>query len=517
MKQVKAKGRVAGVLKAAVIVCVAAVWFFGTYAAAVTVAGVTLSVDSDVEYQTLEGFGASAAWTFQSLGGEDDETVAKAAEMLYGDSGLALSIFRYNIGAGSAEPIFDGVFPYNSGWFDGERRAESFFKAENYKTLSDFADEGNYDFTKDAQAMRAFEKCMETGNVERLVLFANSPHYLMTESGKTTGDYEYQNNLREDSYGAFCDYLLIIAKNFYTSLAAKGYFPRILLSPINEPQWKWGGESASQEGCHYDPKPLAAFADVFFKKLKAFNEANGLSIEADLFECGNYKIRLTGPDILDYLDAMSKYEYFDEMTHISVHSYGANTDKIARRGLSLIMKKYPNLKVSQTEVCEMEWGRFDTIESGLFLGKMISRDLTYYDATDWSWWLGLARGDYNDGLVYWDIKDGVNELSVLKRYYVMGHYTKYLGIGDKRVGVSSSDFVNMSGLDYSAFKKADGSIVLIVINEGLDNKITVKANGSSATVVTTSATQNQETFSLDFSGSLKLNLKGKSITTVVLR
>ncbi|MDR1905508.1 MAG: hypothetical protein LBQ27_01130, partial [Clostridiales bacterium] len=126
----KSKNRFVKFLKASAVLCLVAVQFFGIYAIAVTAAGVTITINPNDTYQTLEGFGASSSWTFQLLGKEDDASIQKAADMLYGDDGLALSIFRYNIGAGSSEAIFDNVFPYNTGWFSQSRRAESFFISE---------------------------------------------------------------------------------------------------------------------------------------------------------------------------------------------------------------------------------------------------------------------------------------------------------------------------------------------------------------------------------------------------
>ena len=50
--------------------------------------GATAIVDTDKTYQTMEGFGASSAWTYQALGTiEDEEVKEQAMEMLYGDSG----------------------------------------------------------------------------------------------------------------------------------------------------------------------------------------------------------------------------------------------------------------------------------------------------------------------------------------------------------------------------------------------------------------------------------------------
>lgn len=488
-----------------------------------------ITVDLNDERQTVQGFGASMAWTFQRLGLEGtDEVKEKSIEMLYGDSGLRLNIARFNIGGGSLDSNLDDVVPYCYDWFDPDRRAESFFVAENYLDADDatlkaaFADENNYDFTRDAGALEMLDMALAAGNIDKIVFFANSPHYLMTVSGTCTGAEVQQNNLKEEFYEAYCDYLLIIVDNLVKEhLSGLENVPEVVISPVNEPQWDWGGDGASQEGCHFDPEPLAAFYDVFLDKLEAFNDANGTSYECDVLESGNYKFYIDRKDIKEYLEAMSKYDYFDEIEYISAHSYGADDSKKHREKYqNYIDKNYPGLGISITEYCEMESGRYDTIESGLLLGNVISRDLTMLDAIDWNWWLAVSPCDYNDGLVYWDVlEDGSQKLSVLKRYYVMGQFSRYIENGDIRVGATCSDLTGWANLDYSAYKRADGTVVVVIINNSKSDKnVTVGGLGdyTKATVVCTTAEEQSGWNEVETVWSGKVALPAQSITTYVL-
>ena len=488
-----------------------------------------ITVDLNDERQTVQGFGASMAWTFQRLGLEGtDEVKEKSIEMLYGDSGLRLNIARFNIGGGSLDSNLDDVVPYCYDWFDPDRRAESFFVAENYLDADDatlkaaFADENNYDFTRDAGALEMLDMALAAGNIDKIVFFANSPHYLMTVSGTCTGAEVQQNNLKEEFYEAYCDYLLIIVDNLVKEhLSGLENVPEVVISPVNEPQWDWGGDGASQEGCHFDPEPLAAFYDVFLDKLEAFNDANGTSYECDVLESGNYKFYIDRKDIKEYLEAMSKYDYFDEIEYISAHSYGADDSKKHREKYqNYIDKNYPGLGILITEYCEMESGRYDTIESGLLLGNVISRDLTMLDAIDWNWWLAVSPCDYNDGLVYWDvIEDGTQKLSVLKRYYVMGQFSRYIENGDVRVGATCSDLTGWANLDYSAYKRADGTVVVVIINNSKSDKnVTVGGLGdyTKATVVCTTAEEQSGWNEVETVWSGKVALPAQSITTYVL-
>ena len=408
-------------------------------------------------------------------------------------------------------------------WFDPDRRAESFFMAENYLDASDeelfaaFADESNYDFTRDAGALEMLDMALATGNIDRIVFFANSPHYLMTYSGTCTGAEVQQNNLKEEFYGAYCDYLLIIVDNLVEKhFSGLENVPEVVISPVNEPQWDWGGDGSSQEGCHFDPEPLARFYDVFFDKLNEYNAQNGTDIECDVLESGNYKFYLDRKDIKEYLEAMSKYDYFDEIEYISAHSYGADDSKTHRtKYQNYIDKNYAGLGISITEYCEMVEGRSDTMESGLLLGNVISRDLTMLNAIDWSWWLAVSPCDYNDGLVYWD---GGDDLSVLRRYYVMGQFSRYIDKGDVRVGATCSDLTGWAGLDYSAYQKADGSVVVVVINNSSsDRNVTIGGLSDykkATSVCTVQTTDGWDEKSIDWTG--KVSLPARSVTTFIL-
>ena len=479
------------------------------------------NIDLDAERQTMGGFGASSAWIYQELGvPELEETADRAIKMLYGDSGLQLDIFRYNIGGGSADEALDDTWPYNNAGFDQGRRAESFFIAENYDDPSDFLDTANYDFDgRDTAVQSMFATALDTGNINKVVFFSNSPHYLMTESGVCTGAYEYQNNLKPEYYEEYSEYMLICVKGLYDKYLADMPDVEVWISPVNEPQWKWGGDGSSQEGCHYDADVLAAFYEVFWDKLNEFNEQNGTDFKMDAFESGNYKFYLFDDDIRDYLEEMSKYEYFSELDEISVHAYGAEDSKSHRSKFAAFMEEnYPELKVASTEFCELEWGEFDTIESGMYLAKVVLRDLTMIDATEWSWWLSVAKGGYNDGLVYWD-SDGTREsdLWVLKRYYTFGQITRFIDKGDVRVESPLSDLTGWAGVDIGVFKKPDGRVVVVVINDGAAKDLRLNGMerfaGTEVAVTTTTQDKNWEESAFVFSDHV--SLEENSVTTFV--
>ena len=283
--------------------------------------------------------------------------------------------------------------------------------------------------------------------------------------------------------------------------------------------WKWGGEGASQEGCHYDAEVLARFYAVFWDALGAYNAEHGTDFRLDAFESGCYEFRHSGDNIDDYLEEMSKYAYFDSLDEISVHTYHADTSKAIRRKFAAFLdENYPDLTVAATEFCEMQWGEFDTIKSGIFLAQAVLRDITMIDAAEWSWWLSVAVGGYNDGLVYWD-EDGTRdeEIWVLKRYYTFGQITRFVDEGDVRVGCATSDPLGWAGLDIAAFRKPDGRVVIVVVNDGLAKDLRLDGMdifaGTTVQVTVTTQDKNWVESALVFDGELPL--EKKSVTTFV--
>ena len=189
---------------------------------------IEITVDRDARFQTVNGFGSSACWWAQDMGFA--AAAEETARLLYSDDGLALNIYRYNVGAGEKDN------PNTRIW--GNRATESFYRFNGEKGRYE------YDFTRDAAAQHMLDLCLSYGNIDTVVLFANSPHFSMTVSGQATGGKKsYVSNLRADCYEAFADYMVTIARHFIE----KGV-PVKYMSPVNEPQWEWGGKWVGQEG-----------------------------------------------------------------------------------------------------------------------------------------------------------------------------------------------------------------------------------------------------------------------------
>ena len=237
---------------------------------------IKLDINENITYQQNVKFGTSSAWNFRLMAKESDEIKNEVINSLYGDDGLELSVFRYNLGAGSLE--------IDMPHYNESTSTASFFDASKFTNLDSFAYETNYDISKDEDYLSMFKMALDTKNVEKLVIFSNSPHYLLTKNNKTSADNEHENNLPEENFKAFSNYVLVSAKLIKDKMAEWGYDNvSIFLSPVNEPQWKWGGSSDTQEGCHYDADHLAKFYDVFYTTLKTFNIIYNTDFKMDIY------------------------------------------------------------------------------------------------------------------------------------------------------------------------------------------------------------------------------------------
>ena len=423
----KSRKRVAAVVISVVLLFVLSGLGVGITAAVMAFAPVKIVIDEGKTYQTIEGFGFSGAWTFQELGASA-ETADKAAQLLVGEDGLNMDVIRYNIGAGSIEVAGHDGDPT-------ERRTESFFISENFRgDNAAFADPSNYDFeTRDAKAMRMLKACIEKGNIKTLVLFANSPHYLLTSNGMCKGGY-----LPKENYGAFADQLLVTAGHFYELY---GKDVRIYLSPVNEPQWGWD-LSSIQEGCHYESEAMAEFCTVFLDKLDEYNSAHGTEILPELFDSGTYDV-WSNKNFKNYIDALNSHGVTSRIDHVALHSYHAGNSAAKRKRFVRYAKKNLTGKaVHMSEFCVMEEGIDPSIDMGLKSLDVMLKDLTALGANQWCWWLGASNVQYEDGLIYYnsrELKENGNcDFTMTKRYSCFAQVTRYVQSGDIRIEAHTS-------------------------------------------------------------------------------
>lgn len=466
----------------------------------------TVKIDPTVKYQTINGWGASACWWAQKTDGvAGDETI----RLLYSKEGLGLNIYRFNVGAGEKDNPDTKI---ENDW----RKAESFY------VLNEETGEYEYDFTKDAVSVAAMKKALSYGCVDTVVLFANSPHYSMTESGLASGGEEtHQNNLPRENFEAYADYFLTITEHFINDGVPVKY-----ISPFNEPQWSWGGDEVWQEGCHYEPEEFVELTKVFLDKIKERNLDVKLSVpENGCIRDGfkNYAKK--------YLTALDEAGVIDDIEY-SYHSYKGDRQMLTKKLFGKSMREnYPSLEYSMSEWCELPCQN-DTgsITSALIASRVITQDIGLSCAGSWCAWNGAAQEwiqesgeDYSDGLI--SVSGDFDSIEIAMRYYALAHFSKFVPQGsvlietkkspsDIALRRSNSKLYFGSAVNACSFLTPQGETVCVLTNEGPERKISLEAQGNKMNVVTTTQSKQLEN---KYSGEIKndIILPENSITTLI--
>ncbi len=467
--------------------------------------------------QEITGWGTSACWWSQMV--SDEKAADEYAKLLYSEDGLGLNVYRYNVGGGSREN------PDGRLWKESSRTTESFLVASTYKETGEL----EYDFTKDANAQRVLFKSLDYGCVDTVVLFANSPHYLMTVSGQASGGLEpAQSNLKKDCYEDFADYMLDIAEYFIS----KGV-PVKYISPINEPQWDWGGGWVGQEGCHYEIDEVIEVARVFARKIKE----RGLDVQLSMAESGQ-----VGDHAMDCLDLLyDDDEIASVMGTYAYHSYWTDDNFALKYAFGNYLRlQYPRVEVEMSEWCELPNShKADDIEAGLIMARTMCEDLSLTGVNSWSSWVAANEGGLDADSMLYANGSNYNDFGIGKRYYAMAHYTKFIPVGSHLVDTSISvadikmyehdewkTWINdkaypayvaeKNDFYISAYVTPEGDYVAVIVNEADEaRKVKFDKLWSNMDVYTTDAERNLEHTAEMGVGFKSIEVGAKSITTVV--
>ncbi len=457
------------------------------------------TVNPGITYQTWEGFGTSSCWWSQYVGGWDEAAGdieipvrEQIAKWLYDpEEGIGLTIYRYNVGAGSADSGKGDIS-------DKNRRAQSFL-----------AEDGSYDWDKDENAVWFMKRCAELG-AEDVVFFCNSPIEQVTTNGKALMDEGSTSNLDPEYYQAFADYVFDVAEHFRDEGV-----PVTMISPINEPQWEW---TSGQEGCHYTPEAVRDVLKVFVRTLqeRGLNEA----VEITSPESGEWG----GDATKAYVDVIMQDEELGKyFTKMDIHSYWS--DKIKKQ---LFMQwkdsRYPDLQLVMSEWCEMVNGVDYTMDSAFNMADTIYEDMTICNVLSWQYWVGVADGDYRDGLIYVD--KSTKTAKPNRRLWEFGNYARYIKPGYTRVDITTEDD-DLKLLKPVAFTGTDENgkevLVMVLINRGDVRKFSLQGLAGDYTSFDVHTTTDKMDLEETASGELGdlsaqvFEIEGRSISTVVLR
>ncbi len=443
-------------------------------------ADITIRVSALVTQEQITGFGTSACWWSHMI--DDDATRSDLIGRLFGEDGLRLNIYRYNVGG--------GVNPAHNRVGDPWHNTESFY------VLNEETGAWGYDFTRDANAQNALFEALSLGCVDTVILFANSPHYSMTVSGEASGGFsDNEPNLAPEHEQDFVDYFLTITEYFLSRGVPVKY-----ISPINEPQWSWGGAWVGQEGCHYEPEQLARVLRLF----------------AEGIERRNLPVQLSVPESGEISDLTKTYFDLiggDEVTlrntgSFAYHSYWRDVQLEEKANFRIWFDEQPygDRSLDMTEWCELP-NRHATTDpmAAVMMARVIANDLNFTRANSWSAWVAVnGRGiSREDGLDYCDAMFSADAdfktYDQSYRYEAMGHFSKFVPPGSRIMSFAATPDDHRKATwerrvetDFAAFLTPQGRQVIVISNEGEAKKIRPELTGLHMQIFTTDAAHRLE-------------------------
>lgn len=452
-----------------------------------------IDLKNTVKLQKLYGWGTSACWWSQYCTGDAAE---KIADLLYGDEGLRLNIYRYNIGGGTDE---------NNCRIDNPWR-----KTDSFMLFDKETEEITWDFSRDKNAVDMMRRCVDTGNVDTLILFCNSPHYSQTSTGQTSGSLLYHTcNIPKMNYRKFADYVLTVTQHFIDE-----GFPVTHVSPINEPQWKWGGSHVWQEGCHYETEEVVEVLHIFAEEILK----RGMNVKLYAPETGSLL-----ENTPEYIEAICKDELILRVMDVfAYHSYHSDNKPEERYEFKKsIVDKYPHFRFDMSEWCELpNKSHTKNFKGALITARIIGQDLIYCGAESWTSWVAVNQYSIKeDGFDYSDATitatNNFEEWYIAKRYYGYAHFSKYIPIGSTALDIGLRPTNDNNDFNAFAFLTPEGKTVLVVVNESEDKEIEIKGDFAKMTII--QSLQDDELKEIyDGKFDSKITSKKDSILTIVL-
>ena len=315
----------------------------------------------------------------------------------------------------------------------------------------------------------------------------------MTKSGCVSGSSDGSDNLKEDYFDDFADYLSEVALHFKTEW---GLTFRTV-EPFNEPSAGWWKSNGGQEGCGFknnQSKMIVELGKALQKKglfpETSVSAADETSIKQAHDQLGNYTA-----EALSYLGQVNTHSYSD----------GSYRKQLFNRAFGL------NKRLWQSETGPLSKSGDEHI--ALWMANVIIQDLRDMHAEAWVDW---QIGDPAENWRSLALNHSKQTFTPNARYYMHAAFSRYIRPGSRIIDSDNGNTL--------AALTPDGALVLIVRNSGSSD---VKYNfdlsefvkiGTSAKVVRFelpgSLTKQSD---IAVSGkALSMTAKANTITTMVI-
>lgn len=484
--------------------------------------------------QTIDGFGASDAWSMWQIGEWDTSLQTKVADWLFSSEnfpdgspkGIGLSIWRFNAGAGSATQG-------DSAQINRDTRTEYFEKQTG---------------------QRRFLQLAKERGVPTFLAFYNSPTIFLTQNGLATNTGRGGTfNLREDAYDDFAVYIADMLQKAEREDGIRfGY-----VCPVNEPDGHWNWLGPKQEGTPATNREVARLV----REMNREFQQRGITTKILVNESSDYRCMFSthetdwqrGYEIQGFWNPDSTDTYVGNLPSVARvmagHSYWTNTPILKpsdpnyeRKGLYGYRKRLKEAfdKVDadfwMTELCIMSndeeihgGGGFDfSMEEALYVARVMHYDLTVANARSWQWWRA-AGGNYKDGLIRMYVKGerfgsrgqrrgAVQENMVRdsKLMWTLGNFSRFVRPDAVRLDVQGE--MAADGLMLSAYRNADGTLAIVAINYGTqDRPICIDTqDGKTAIAYRTSDVAGENLKNVGKVNLKKSTLPARSVTTYIV-
>ena len=383
--------------------------------------GTTLvKVNADKPHQTFEGWGTSLCWWANHVGSWAASARNAVVDAVVDPvNGLGFNVFRYNIGGGE-NPAHDHM---------GDWREMDGFQSSD----------GKWNWDADANQRAILQRIVDRGAGDAgliLEAFSNSPPYWMTKSSCASGSSDGSNNLKDDSYDAFADYLTEVVKHFHD---AWGITFRTV-EALNEPNASWWKSNGGQEGCHFSPSNQ----QTIIKAVSAALKAKSLTATT---------VSASDENSID--DAYNNMKGYDAttlagMSQMNTHTYAGSARKDLR---TLATSKGKRLWQSETGPLNQDLA--DDTEAALFMAGREMTDLRDLGAEAWVDW---QIGDPGQTWASFTLDDKKQTFGYLKRFYMQAGFSRYIRPGATFIDINSSDMV--------AAVSGDGHMLTLVVRNG---------------------------------------------------
>lgn len=444
-----------------------------------------LSVNLDMNLQTMESFGASDAWQCNFIGKNwPSDKRNKMADLLFSreldadgnPKGIGLSLWRFNLGAGSTEQ--GDASDISDEW----RRTECFT-----------TDGVSYDMSKQAGQVWFMKAAKERG-VDKLLAFTNSAPVYLTQNGKAHASIKEFYNLKEGKMPELADFWVTALDKLKTEHGLTIDY----VSPFNEPQYEWDG--TAQEGSPATNANIYSFVNVLSPKL----QSKGLMAQIVVGEAGAYESlykTVSGKESrsnqIDYFFAANSAKKITGLSNvkktISGHSYWQawplNELVSSRQQAASRIQSVGAVSLWSSEYCVLESPGTSELPGGggpgrdlgmplaLWTARIISTDIAVGGVTSWQWWTAISRGDYKDGLIHVDdnASNGAGDSNYCKNdgyirdsktLWALGNFSFFVKPGMVRVQIPSVDnATSVNDVMVTAYKDAaTKKLVLVAVN-----------------------------------------------------